>query len=176
MNNNPEDSKSPVYKTKKHPIPHVRVPVELFDYLIESENRTVSVLAMDCLLSDPFGTEYMPLITDLKLKSFKRAKKLLAETGFFEFKQEIYDDGSKRWFVLNLNGAYRYKNFLKSDYWKEVKQVVLERDNYQCCHCGATENLAIHHKTYEHHRDELNHLDDLVSLCRSCHMKEHRNS
>lgn len=36
--------------------------------------------------------------------------------------------------------------------------------------------LDLHHKTYEHHGDELEHLDDLEFLCRDCHAYRHGKS
>lgn len=84
------------------------MPVELLHYLTESKATGSTMrLAMDCLLSDPFGTEWMPLITELKPKSSARARKLLKEAGFFKFKQEFCDDGSRRWLVQNLHGVDR---------------------------------------------------------------------
>jgi replicative DNA helicase len=66
-----------------------------------------------------------------------------------------------------------YKEFLNSDYWKQCRKLVLERDEYHCVECGATNQLEVHHRTYEHHGDELNHLEDLVTLCQGCHKIAH---
>lgn len=33
----------------------------------------------------------------------------------------------------------------------------------------TVEFLNIHHSTYENHGDEAVHLDDLITVCRSCH-------
>lgn len=65
-----------------------------------------------------------------------------------------------------------YKEFLKSKYWKGVRILVLIRDNYTCV-CGSKKKLHVHHKTYDNHFDEHNHLEDLVTLCKVCHEKEH---
>lgn len=66
-----------------------------------------------------------------------------------------------------------YQEFLNSDYWKQCRKLVLERDEYHCVECGATNQLEVHHRTYEHHGDELNHLEDLVTLCQDCHQIAH---
>lgn len=66
-----------------------------------------------------------------------------------------------------------YQDFLKSDYWGEVRSQVLHRDSNVCQQCGAKTNLQVHHLSYDHHGDELNHLDDLTTLCRVCHSKVH---
>jgi len=74
-----------------------------------------------------------------------------------------------------------YNLFLKSDYWKKVRLLVLERDKYRCQICITKyapykydkKDLEIHHKTYKNHKNELNHLDDLVTLCKWCHEYMH---
>lgn len=52
----------------------------------------------------------------------------------------------------------------------------LERDNYTCCVCGETERdkLHVHHKDHSGKTKNPNHnLDNLETLCHSCHMKHH---
>lgn len=67
---------------------------------------------------------------------------------------------------------WTYKTFLSSRYWWQCRNKVLERDQ-RCINCGSTCNLEVHHLTYEHHGDELNHLEDLVTLCHACHAITH---
>ena len=69
-----------------------------------------------------------------------------------------------------------YQAFLRSHYWHQVKQVVLSRDNYTCRCCNTrthVKRLEVHHITYEHHGDEANHLEDLVTVCGNCHAEIH---
>lgn len=50
-------------------------------------------------------------------------------------------------------------------------------DDYQCQRCAATEDLVVHHLNRREDRDEPDRtstLDDLLTLCRACHMTEHR--
>jgi 5-methylcytosine-specific restriction endonuclease McrA len=54
-----------------------------------------------------------------------------------------------------------------------VRAKVKKRDGYRCVKCGTRKRLEVHHLSYAHQGDELNHLEDLVTLCRSCHRKEH---
>lgn len=66
-----------------------------------------------------------------------------------------------------------YSAFLDTVYWKSIAYYVKERDGKQCVLCGAEKRLVVHHKSYEHHGDELHHLDDLVCVCRKCHGEIH---
>lgn len=67
----------------------------------------------------------------------------------------------------------KYKEFLKSEYWKEVKKVILIRDGKKCTQCGCKKLLNIHHLTYANHMKEHEHPEDLITLCRVCHQKVH---
>ena len=54
-----------------------------------------------------------------------------------------------------------------TSHFKSMRPLVLERDGHQCRECGKHENLHIHHITYQNEGSEL--LDDLITLCGSCH-------
>jgi hypothetical protein len=66
-----------------------------------------------------------------------------------------------------------YPIFLKSKYWAAVRTIILNRDNKSCKSCGSKFQLHVHHKTYNNHFNEHNHLADMVTLCHLCHKKEH---
>lgn len=57
-------------------------------------------------------------------------------------------------------------------------KVVFERDGYKCLICGSSENLSIDHidgngiHVLESGRKPNNDLDNLRTLCRSCHGRE----
>lgn len=66
-----------------------------------------------------------------------------------------------------------YQEYLKSDYWKIVREMVRIRDGKKCCQCETTKRLTTHHTTYEHLGNELEHLEDLITLCWKCHRDAH---
>ena len=59
-----------------------------------------------------------------------------------------------------------YKEFLKTEEWKQIAQMVKERDGHKCVICGSTENLNAHHIGYD--GDCLDE-NDIVTLCNRCH-------
>ena len=59
-----------------------------------------------------------------------------------------------------------YKEFLKTEEWKQISQMVKERDGHKCVICGSTENLNAHHISYD--GDCLDE-NDIVTLCNRCH-------
>jgi len=66
----------------------------------------------------------------------------------------------------------KYKAYLYSEQWQQIRKKVLKRDKNRCKVCKATKHLHVHHKTYKRLYKER--LSDLVTLCKDCHRKEHR--
>lgn len=63
--------------------------------------------------------------------------------------------------------------------WKKQRDKALKRDNHYCQKCKSQEQLTVHHiipyRNFVHWAD-ANKLSNLITLCRSCHMKEERNN
>ena len=72
-----------------------------------------------------------------------------------------------------------YREYLKSDKWKMIAAQRLKIDNMTCQCCGSKGTqlnpLQVHHLSYRHIGNEENFIfEDLVTLCRPCHMGLHR--
>ena len=65
-----------------------------------------------------------------------------------------------------------YQNYIASDKWKEKRVLALERDNYLCQKCKIKSASDVHHLSYENLGNE--NLNELLSLCRECHLEIHR--
>lgn len=66
----------------------------------------------------------------------------------------------------------KYQEYLKSEKWKNIKQLVFKRDKFTCQGClTETKNLQAHHLTYERVYNEM--CFDLITLCRKCHSNIH---
>jgi 5-methylcytosine-specific restriction endonuclease McrA len=66
-----------------------------------------------------------------------------------------------------------YLDYLQSEEWKEKANRIKQRDNNKCTRCGSTEKLEVHHLSYDNIYNEPD--EDLTTLCRECHLKEHEN-
>lgn len=67
------------------------------------------------------------------------------------------------------------KSTLRGDDWGKIRDDVLKRDNYTCQKCGIKENgLGVHH-IIPWHKTKDNDANNLVSLCKRCHMAEENN-
>ena len=54
--------------------------------------------------------------------------------------------------------------------WRKLSKQVKKRDNYLCQDCGQPEWLVVHHIDAD---KENNELDNLITLCPSCHIQRH---
>lgn len=64
-----------------------------------------------------------------------------------------------------------YYEYIASKEWQRKRLARIKLDGYKCHICGSSRNLNVHHLTYERlgHED----MEDLMTLCRSCHEKVH---
>lgn len=96
----------------------------------------------------------------------------------FQKKHPIYKGVEKGWFGKGEKhprwegGISRETNRrIQRGIWKRIKKLALKRDNFTCQNCGSKNNLQVHHIiSYELSGD---YLDNLITLCCSCHIKEH---
>lgn len=77
------------------------------------------------------------------------------------------------------NDAYlRYRNYIRSKAFKEVKHIVEERDGGECQVCGRTRQngitLSCHHKQYRNlYKGGETEAADCITLCSICHKAIH---
>jgi 5-methylcytosine-specific restriction endonuclease McrA len=60
-----------------------------------------------------------------------------------------------------------YEKYLKSDHWQKKRLQILDFWDHRCCICNSSENLEVHHRTYERVGNEL--ITDCIVLCDKCH-------
>jgi 5-methylcytosine-specific restriction endonuclease McrA len=81
-----------------------------------------------------------------------------------------------KYFAFDLKRKQRrdyYRNdYLKSDAWRKKRYVVFKRDNWRCVLCGGKAS-QVHHKRYAKYNIGKEPIEWLVSVCKSCHDKEH---
>jgi len=68
-----------------------------------------------------------------------------------------------------------YYGLLQDPKWKIKAQFIRKRDGHKCQHCGKkTPRLQVHHTVYIDGLKPWEYENDtLVSLCSTCHKKEH---
>jgi len=65
-----------------------------------------------------------------------------------------------------------YEVYMQSKEWFLRKQNVYEQRGGKCERCGSDFRTEVHHLSYKNLGNEKD--DDLIVLCRKCHMIEHR--
>jgi len=65
-----------------------------------------------------------------------------------------------------------YNRYLASAEWQTIRSAALARDGHVCRVCFVSAAAQVHHLTYQ--RVGYEHLDDLLSVCVSCHEQIHR--
>lgn len=55
--------------------------------------------------------------------------------------------------------------------WRVFRAMALERDDYKCVICGSTDRIQVHHKI-PYRYSKSHNLNNLITLCRSCHSRE----
>lgn len=93
-----------------------------------------------------------------------------------------------KWRSANLSGenSPQWKGGVTHSYggsnWRSQRNKALRRDGYQCVDCGKAKQkhgykMDVHHIVHYNrykNKDRANRLENLVSLCRGCHMKRHK--
>lgn len=68
-----------------------------------------------------------------------------------------------------------YTEKFKDPRWQKKRLEIMERDNFECLHCGDTKSmLNVHHTHYIGKADPWDYPDEsLMTLCNNCHIEEH---
>jgi len=67
-----------------------------------------------------------------------------------------------------------YSLQIKTKEWQLKRQLILERDNFECQMCMNRENLVVHHKKYLSGLMAWQYEDRfLITICKDCHDSHH---
>jgi len=61
----------------------------------------------------------------------------------------------------------------RSSAWKRARREALERDGYLCHTCNSADDLIVHHVIEISPGMDPYNVDNLQTLCRGCHAREH---
>jgi hypothetical protein len=91
----------------------------------------------------------------------------------FESSTSVGDDDARRELAEEslVERAARYRRFLSTERWQQIRVAVFARDGGRCRRCDS-EATQVHHELYQEPFEDPD-LDDLVSFCASCHRTRH---
>lgn len=133
---------------------------------------------------DRKGTQYMYAIPETELVKLEHLKKCEpipsdeAQPGYFEARYRAHDIVHTIW-LENKNcetgkeqKKRRYYEYIVSEDWKKLRQKRLQMDGHICQHCRTGINLQVHHTSYRR-LGQPEEIEDIITLCESCHYKVH---
>lgn len=151
--------------------------VQIGDYLVYDYNQNLTNKYLKKVLSgDP--ESYIDQTKVINLTKFKEFY-LNPESNWIEDEpldskmQQIKNPNICKLQISEIITQLKYSDFLKTPYWKAISEFKKFKSNYKCEKCDEVKNLHCHHKTYKNHGHELDHLDDLEVVCKTCHQILH---
>jgi len=69
--------------------------------------------------------------------------------------------------------ALPYNRFLSTAYWFAVSDRAKIKAGFRCQVCNRKGRIDAHHRSYQNHGSEHEHLEDITVLCRGCHALFH---
>ena len=81
------------------------------------------------------------------------------------------DDNVARFRLFSC--SMEYQDYLTTKHWTALKKVIKEQYSNACSLCTSSENLHVHHRSYERIGREF--WGDVILLCAKCHELFHKN-
>jgi hypothetical protein len=125
------------------------------------------------LVNIGFKKNYIPWNKGKKLSnSYKekmkksRALKKFRHTDESRLKISLSHRGENNWRYIDGKKSNNYGFF-----WNYIRKKVYERDNYTCQECGVIDVRLEAHHIIPFRIVKCHSLDNLVTLCKKCHMR-----
>lgn len=137
----------------------------------EKRNENRVIIEKSCLVcGDKFTpklvTPYQMYCSEICLR--QAMHKRAVETGK---KKEYYYKNKHKYTEKKSETDLNYKDRIR---FSSNKKHVLERDGHKCVDCSKTERLTVHHIDGSGKSNNPNNdMDNLITLCISCHMRHH---
>jgi 5-methylcytosine-specific restriction endonuclease McrA len=91
---------------------------------------------------------------------------------FADLSRQIREQVDTPYYIELIDEWKQYHEFyIKSKQWADVRKKRMQIDKNTCQKCGAKKHLQVHHLTYENIGEE--EMEDLLTVCKPCHMKIH---
>ncbi|MBR2240020.1 MAG: HNH endonuclease [Bacilli bacterium] len=101
-------------------------------------------------------------VGNINIITLKNKKVHLKQTG------QLKNNGSE----LNKNTELKKQNEKSKTKWEQVRNQILERDNFKCIVCGKPATQVHHIHLRSKRKDLIYEKNNLVSLCDKCHFHQ----
>jgi len=98
-----------------------------------------------------------------------------ASKSYWNNPERVCQNQLERYYNNHSENLDKRRLIREEKHFNGNRQATLERDGFKCVLCEATEDLVVHHKDGNGRGKEKpnNNIENLETLCRSCHMKVH---
>ena len=96
-----------------------------------------------------------------------------SSTALVKPKRSKKKPGGKKKKKKSVLQTMPYRSYLKTEYWKKVREAKFAQVGKKCQVCGCETGLEVHHRHYKFRGRELQHLGCLMVLCRKHHQLAH---
>ena len=112
-------------------------------------------------------------IPETELKKIKHLK--IAEPTPCKYSPEEWSAmyREKERLALKNKKFIPYKKYIQTEEWRQKARQCYRNDNFHCQKCGTGINLEAHHLNYKH-LGEAEEINDLITLCKTCHKETHK--
>ena len=131
--------------------------IQVVKYIIKDGRTQYRHQCMDCGYVDVASIKFdsIPKNVEIPLLN-QQLREFYYDIGDSEFNTTIYND------------------YIKSDEWFRKREEIFKLKGRKCYICNTSNNLDIHHLSYEFlGYEEENDFKDVIPLCRNCHKKLH---
>jgi len=155
--------------------PH-RLPTK---FTIENQLYLLDIVISDILLT--IETNNSARTTDFFFKHILNPKVSWGDS-WKTYETTIYNELCKYIRIINEEEVkiyikqMDYNDFLNTPYWKAIALNCKEEADYRCMICNSSQDLNVHHRSYQNLGLELWDTSDLIVLCNTCHFLYHDNN
>jgi 5-methylcytosine-specific restriction endonuclease McrA len=125
----------------------------------------------------PCGTVFIGGRNSVYCPKCKVARKRAHKLAEYQRHREAYVERASAW-LRNLTPEQRAERADRLRF-SGLRAATLDRDGHVCRECGTDQSLIVHHVNRRESRNEIDRestLDVLITLCRRCHIKIHREA
>ena len=133
--------------------------------LIKSLLKHYSTVDIERVI-DAKCTEWMG---DPKMEKYLRPQTLFNKNKFQSYFEQLEPATNEKLTARQIE----HREYLSTPRWQDKREAVMKRARHHCEGCGAYlgERGQVHHKTYDHWKNEF--LFELIYLCKECHRRIH---
>lgn len=109
---------------------------------------------------------------EIKLINYELSKSYITIEKLEKRNKNLVNDLNKIIKKFASQQKLKNKKARNTKEYKKFRKKIIERDNYRCINCGASDRLEVHHiKPASKFPEQIMDESNVITLCVSCHSK-----